>query len=110
MGVADIGNPITHRLVDRFLERSLTGGDTYHLSSKKAHAGDIQCLALHINCSHVNAALKTKACCRRGCGDAVLASPCLGDNPLLAHAPSEQDLAEGVIDLVSAGMKQVFAL
>ena len=34
----------------------------------------------------------------------------LGDDAALAHALGQQNLAEGVVDLVRAGMQQVFAL
>jgi hypothetical protein len=34
----------------------------------------------------------------------VLTRAGLGDNPRLAHAPGEQDLAHAVIDLVRAGV------
>ena len=46
----------------------------------------------------------------RGRGDAVLARAGFGDDALLAHAPGEQDLAERVVDLVRAGVQEVFAL
>ena len=34
----------------------------------------------------------------------------LGDDALLAHAPGEQDLTDRVVDLVRAGMAEIFAL
>jgi hypothetical protein len=40
----------------------------------------------------------------------VLAGAGLGDDALLAHALGEQALAEGVVDLVGAGVEEVFAL
>jgi hypothetical protein len=45
----------------------------------------------------------------------AVATPCcpragLGDDTLLAHALGEQSLAERVVDLVRAGMTQVFTL
>ena len=45
-----------------------------------------------------------------GGGDAVLAGAGLGDDPRLAHADGEQDLADAVVDLVRAGVVQVLAL
>ena len=39
----------------------------------------------------------------------MLADARFGDDPLLAHPPSQQGLAERVVDLVRAGMVQVFA-
>ena len=40
----------------------------------------------------------------------MLTGSCFGNDPLLSHAPGEQDLAEGVVDLVGAGVEQVLAL
>ena len=45
-----------------------------------------------------------------GGGDAVLAGSRLGDDALFAHAEGEQRLADGVVDLVGAGVEQVLAL
>ena len=45
-----------------------------------------------------------------GGGDAVLAGAGLRDDAALAHALREQPLAEAVVDLVRAGVEQVFAL
>ncbi len=40
----------------------------------------------------------------------MLAGARLGDDALLAHAQGQQTLADGVVDLVGAGVQQVFAL
>jgi len=39
----------------------------------------------------------------------MLAGARLGDHPVLAHAPGEERLAEGVVDLVGAGVAEVLA-
>ena len=40
----------------------------------------------------------------------MLPSACLGNNPPLTHAESEQALAERVVDLVGTGVAEVFPL
>ena len=40
----------------------------------------------------------------------MLAGAGFGDDALLAHAPRQQNLAEGVVDFVRAGVAEVFAL
>ena len=40
----------------------------------------------------------------------MLSGAGLGDDPLLAHPPREQRLAEGVVDFVRPGMQEVLAL
>ena len=46
----------------------------------------------------------------RGRGHAVLTGSGFGNDALLAHALGQQDLPHRVVDFVSAGMEQVFAL
>src|SRR4029453_9835475 len=46
---------------------------------------------------------------RRAC-DAVLSRACFGDDPLFSHSHREQRLSERVVDLVCAGVRQIFAL
>src|SRR5271157_3742142 len=43
-------------------------------------------------------------------GDAVLAGASLGNDAMLAHAAGQQRLSDAVVDLVRAGVQQVFAL
>ena len=40
----------------------------------------------------------------------MLARAGLGDDARLAHAPGEQDLADGIVDFVRAGVEQILAL
>ena len=40
----------------------------------------------------------------------MLAGAGFGDDAGLAHAPGKEDLADGVVDFVGAGVEQVFAL
>jgi hypothetical protein len=40
----------------------------------------------------------------------MLAGPGLGDDPCLAHAAGQQDLAERIVDLVAAGVIELVAL
>jgi hypothetical protein len=110
VGVAHIGDPVAHRLVDRLLERGLSRGDADDLGAQKAHAGNVERLALHVDRAHVDPALEAEAGRCGGCGDAMLAGTCFGNDSLLSHASGEQDLAEGVVDLVGAGVEQVLAL
>ena len=60
--------------------------------------------------AHVDDALQAEQRADRGRGDAVLAGAGLGDDAALAHALRQQPLAERVVDLVRAGVGQVFAL
>src|SRR5690606_902194 len=60
--------------------------------------------------AHVDHALQAEARGDGGAGHAMLAGAGFGDDPGLAHAAGEQRLADGVVDLVRAGVVQVLAL
>jgi hypothetical protein len=60
--------------------------------------------------SHIHDAFHAKTRCHGSCCHAVHARTGFGDDALLAHAPGQQSLAHGVVDLVCTGMVEVFAL
>ena len=83
--------------------------DATHLGAEQAHAEDVERLARHVVDAHVDHALEAEQRADRGGGDAVLAGARLGDDARLAHAARQQRLAEGVVDLVGARVREVFA-
>ena len=110
VGVPDIRHPVAHGFVDGFFERGLAGGDADDFRSEKTHASDIEGLPLHVHRAHVDRALEAEARGGRGSGDAVLAGTGLRDDAGFPHAAGEEDLADRVVDLVRAGVEEVFAL
>ena len=64
----------------------------------------------HVLGAHVDDAFEPEQRARGGARHAVLAGAGLGDDARLAHALGEQRLAERVVDLVRAGVREVFAL
>ena len=109
VGRVDVGDPVAHGLVDRVLERARTGGDRDDGRAEQLHPRDVQRLPAGVLLAHVDGAVETHQ--RRGGrgGDAVLAGPGLGDDPLLADALGQQRLAQHIVDLVRAGVVQVLA-
>ena len=81
-----------------------------YLGAEQLHAEDVEGLALDVDLAHIDDALETEQRRRGGCGHAVLAGAGFGDHAALAHPPGEQRLADDVVDLVGAGVGQVFAL
>ena len=67
-------------------------------------------LALHIGGAHVDFARIAEAGRDGGGSHAVLAGAGLGDDPGLAHALGEQDLADAIVDLVRTGVVEFVAL
>ena len=106
----DRGHPVAQRLVDRVLERAAAAGDGHDVGTEQLHAEHVERLALDVDRAHEHEAVEPEQRRRGGGGDAVLAGAGLGDDALLAHAPGEQRLAEHVVDLVRAGVGEVFAL
>ena len=110
VGGLDVRDPVAHGLVDRVLQGARARRDGDHLGAEQAHAGDVERLALGVDLAHVDRAVEAEEGRRGGGGDAVLARAGLGDDARLADALREQRLAEHVVDLVRAGVVEVFAL
>ena len=81
-----------------------------HFGAQELHAEHVGPLAADVFLAHVDDAFEAEAGAGRGGGHAVLAGAGLGDDALLAHAARQQGLAERVVDLVGAGVVEVFAL
>mmetsp|Transcript_2512 Transcript_2512/g.5272 ORF Transcript_2512/g.5272 Transcript_2512/m.5272 type:complete len:459 (-) Transcript_2512:476-1852(-) len=108
--VPDVGYPVPHGLVDGILEGPLTGLDGDDGCAERVHPEHIELLPLRVNLPHINNALQPQHSADRGGGDAVLPRPRLGYDPVLAEALGHKGLADGVVDLVSAGVGQVLPL
>ena len=102
--------PGRERLIHSVLERLIAtlrwdDGSTEHL-----HALDIDVLTLDIKCAHIDIALHTHECTGGSGGYTMLACTCLGDDAVLTHLLRQQDLPEGIIDLVRPRVIEVLAL
>ncbi len=102
--------PCTERFIDRFFEGLLAGLGRNDLGTEHFHAEHVELLAFHVHGTHVNGAFHAHECSGGGSGNAVLSGTGLGNDLLFAHALGEQNLADGIVDLVCAEMVQVFAL
>jgi hypothetical protein len=109
-GVLDVRDPVAQRLVERVLQRLRAALHRHHRGAEQVHAVDVRRLPLHVLRAHVDDALEAVAGADRRRRDAVLAGAGLGDDRGLAHAPGEHRLADGVVDLVRAGVVEVLAL
>ena len=109
-GVVHVGDPVAHRFVQRVLQRGRAAGHRHHRRAEQLHAVDVDLLPLDVGGAHVDHAFQAQPGGDRGTGDTVLAGAGLGDDPLLAHPAGQQRLADGVVDLVRAGVVQVLAL
>ena len=105
----DRAHPVAEGLVDGVAEGPRAAADRPDLGPQELHAEHVGPLAADVFLAHVDHALQPEAGAGRGGGHAVLAGAGLGDHAPLAHAARQQGLAEGVVDLVGAGVVEVFA-
>ena len=105
-----VGRPSPLYFAERLTER-FGGAKIYfkrdelnHTGAQEFHAEDIGRLALDVGLAHIDDARQVEQRADRGGGDAVLAGAGLGDDPGLAHASGQQDLAHAIVDLVGAGV------
>ena len=85
-------------------------GYRYDVGSENMHSYDIGVLFDHIHFTHIDIALQADQCCCCSERHTMLACACFSDEFLFAHFFGEQCFAEAVIDLVCAGMVEVFTL
>ncbi len=109
-GVAHVGHPVAHRLVERVLERGRAAAHRHHRGAQQLHPVDVDLLPLDVGGAHVDHALQAQARGHGGAGHAMLAGTGLGDDAGLAHARGQQRLADGVVHLVRTGVVEILAL
>ncbi|CAI8341573.1 MAG: Uncharacterised protein [Rhodospirillaceae bacterium] len=109
-GVFDVGDPVAQGFVHRVFERAGAGGHRLDLGTEQAHAEYVRRLPLDVGRAHVDGTGQAEQRADRRRCHAVLTRAGLGDDPGLAHAAGEQDLAQTVVDLVRAGVVQLVAL
>jgi hypothetical protein len=110
IAVVYVRHPVAHRLVDGILQRARAGVHAPDRRPEQLHPEDVQRLPLHVVGAHVDVAGQTEQRTRGGARHAVLPRPGLGDDTALAHPAGQQRLANGVVDLVRAGMGEILPL
>src|SRR6266508_176294 len=110
MGLTHAPRPVPHGLVHRVLQRSTSGGDRHDLGPQELHPGDVRRLADGVLLAHVHDAWKAEQRAGRGGGHAVHPGAGLGDDATLPQPPGQEHLAQGVVDLVRAGVIQILTL
>ena len=108
--VLDRSHPVAHGFVDGVAQRPRAAGDRANLGPHRPHDEDVQPLPADVFFAHVDDARQPEMGAGGGGGDAMLPGPGLGDDARLSHPLREQRLADGVVDLVRAGVVEVFAL
>ena len=106
------GSDTQSRIASSIAARSVRSPDFTGttVAPKRPHAIDVRRLARDVDLAHVHGARQTDARARRGRRDAVLARARLRDDALRAERLREQRLADAVVDLVRARVREVLAL
>mgnify|MGYP003296179642 CR=1 FL=1 len=109
-GVAHVGHPVAHRLVERVLERLRARFDGHYVSAEQLHAKYILRLALDVFRSHVHNAVQTKQRTDSRRRHPMLSGSGFSDDARLLHPLGQKPLSDRVIDFMGPGMTEVFAL
>ena len=110
IGVGGVTAPVTNRLISGIFQGHVAGGDRYHLGSQHLHLLHVGMLSFYVGLTHIDHALHVHQGTNGSGRHAMLSGTRLGDNPLLAHTSSDQDLTDRVVDLVCACVVEVFSL
>ena len=105
--VGGMTTPVTYGSRAGVGERHVACADGVHLSAEHLHAFDIRVLPFHVCSAHEHLAFHVHQRTHRGRSHAMLPSTCLGDDACLAHPLGQQDLSDGVVDLVCSRVVQV---
>mmetsp|Transcript_2179 Transcript_2179/g.3201 ORF Transcript_2179/g.3201 Transcript_2179/m.3201 type:complete len:224 (-) Transcript_2179:846-1517(-) len=108
VSVAHICHPISHRLIDGILQSSLTILHGTNLRSKCIHSEDVEFLALTVHSTHVHGAVESKHGTDSGSSNTVLSRPSLSNNARLSNTLRQKGLSNGIVDLVSASVCEIF--
>ena len=96
--------------IDRFLQGLKTEAHRDHVGAEKLHACHVRGLLGDIHFTHVDIALQSEICRRRGQRHAVLSGAGLRDQLLLSHVFRQQSLAHAVVQFMGTGKVEVLAL
>ena len=109
-GVFYVGDPVPKGLVQCVFEGFAAAVHGNHGRTEEFHAIDVGALAFDIFTAHVDHAFKAIARANGGRCHAMLTGASFCDHTGLAHSFGQHGLTNGVVDLVSSSVVQIFAL
>ena len=110
VGVINPAGPLPHGLRDGVFEGGSAGFDRDHLSPQQTHPVDVEGLADGVLFAHKDNAFHSHEGSCGGRRNPVLARAGLSNQAGFPHLLGQQGLAQDVVDLVCAGMVQIFPL
>ena len=110
ISIQRVRDPVAQRLIDRSAQRAIATLDRHDACSEQPHTPHVGRLTLHVDGTHVHGARQPETRARRSGCDPVLPGASLGDDASGSQASRKQRLADGVVDFVRAGVRQIFPL
>ena len=109
-GVLGVTAPVSDGLTTGIAQGHVTCAYRMHLGPQHLHTFYVGVLALHVGGTHKHLTLQVHQRTDRSSGYAMLSGTCLCDDARLTHLLGQQNLTDGVVDLVGTGMVQVLTL
>ena len=100
MGILNTSYPSTEGCIYSVLKHARTIGNTENFGTKQLHTENIKRLTFNIFLTHIDCTVHVEKGCGCRCCNTVLTCTCFGNDFLLAHAFSKQDLTKGIVNLV----------
>ena len=108
--ISDICYPVAQRFIHRIFECSRAALHRSNLGAKHLHPKNVRLLSFNINSAHIDNTLQAKTRAGGGCRNAMLSRSSFSNNPLLAHAPCEQNLTKNIIYFMRASVIKLIPL
>src|SRR5574344_1158099 len=105
-----MATPVADSLVGGVFESPVARLHRSYLRSKHFHSFNVGVLALHVESTLIHHARHVHQCAHRSRSHTMLSSSRLGDDTFLSHFLGQQNLTDGVVDLVGTRMVEVLAL
>ena len=107
-GVLGMAAPVADGCAAGITQRHVSRSHRMHFCTQHLHTLYIRVLAFHIGSSHEHLTVHAHQSTDRSRSHSVLSGSRLAGNAGLAHLLCQQDLSDGVVDLVGTRVVQVF--
>ena len=101
--------PVADSLIRGIFQRPVAGLHRTNLSTQHLHSFHIDMLAFYIQCSLIHHTRHVHQCTDGSCCHAMLSCTGFSNDTLLAHLLCQQNLSDGVVNLMGTSMVQVFS-
>ena len=108
--VAGMAAPVADGCATSIAQCHVTSTNRVHLGTQHLHSFNVGVLALHIGSTHKHLAFHVHQRTYGSCCHTMLSGSSLADDTRLTHLLGQQNLSDGVVNLVRTSVVQVFTL